>query len=149
MILRPGTFLQDRYEILDKIGSGGMSDVYKALCHKLKRQVAIKVLKEEFSSDSGFVSKFKMEAQAAARLSHPNIVNVYDVVDEGTLHYIVMELIEGITLKNYILKRLSRTARRPSGSPSRWRRGSQPPMSRESFTGISSRRISLSRGTER
>ena len=67
MILRPGTFLQDRYEILDKIGSGGMSDVYKALCHKLKRQVAIKVLKEEFSSDSGFVSKFKMEAQAAAR----------------------------------------------------------------------------------
>ena len=105
MILRPGTFLQDRYEILDKIGSGGMSDVYKALCHKLKRQVAIKVLKEEFSSDSGFVSKFKMEAQAAARLSHPNIVNVYDVVDEGTLHYIVMELIEGITLKNYILKK--------------------------------------------
>lgn len=105
MILRPGAFLQDRYEILDKIGSGGMSDVYKALCHKLKRQVAIKVLKEEFSSDSGFVSKFKMEAQAAARLSHPNIVNVYDVVDEGTLHYIVMELIEGITLKNYIMKK--------------------------------------------
>lgn len=105
MILRPGTFLQDRYEILDQIGSGGMSDVYKALCHKLKRQVAIKVLKEEFSSDSSFVSKFKMEAQAAARLSHPNIVNVYDVVDEGTLHYIVMELIEGITLKNYIRKK--------------------------------------------
>lgn len=105
MILRPGTFLQDRYEILDKIGSGGMSDVYKALCHKLKRQVAIKVLKEEFSSDSGFVSKFKMEAQAAARLSHPNIVNVYDVVDEGTLHYIVMELIEGITLKQYLQRK--------------------------------------------
>lgn len=105
MILRPGTFLQDRYEILDKIGSGGMSDVYKAMCHKLKRQVAIKVLKEEFSSDSGFVSKFKMEAQAAARLSHPNIVNVYDVVDEGNLHYIVMEMIEGITLKNYVAKK--------------------------------------------
>ncbi|MEY8352226.1 Stk1 family PASTA domain-containing Ser/Thr kinase [Lachnospiraceae bacterium 54-53] len=105
MILRPGTFLQDRYEILDQIGSGGMSDVYKALCHKLNRLVAIKVLKEEFSSDSGFVSKFKMEAQAAARLSHPNIVNIYDVVDEGNLHYIVMELIEGITLKNYISKK--------------------------------------------
>ena len=105
MILRPGTFLQDRYEILDQIGSGGMSDVYKALCHKLNRPVAIKVLKEEFSSDSGFVSKFKMEAQAAACLSHPNIVNIYDVVDEGTLHYIVMELIEGITLKNYITKK--------------------------------------------
>ncbi|WP_349948076.1 Stk1 family PASTA domain-containing Ser/Thr kinase [Lacrimispora sp. BS-2] len=105
MILRPGTFLQDRYEILDQIGSGGMSDVYKALCHKLNRPVAIKVLKEEFSLDSGFVSKFKMEAQAAARLSHPNIVNIYDVVDEGNLHYIVMELIEGITLKNYITKK--------------------------------------------
>jgi len=105
MILRPGTFLQDRYEILEQIGSGGMSDVYKALCHKLNRPVAIKVLKEEFSSDSGFVSKFKMEAQAAARLSHPNIVNIYDVVDEVDLHYIVMELIEGITLKNYIIKK--------------------------------------------
>ncbi|MFT4106528.1 MAG: Stk1 family PASTA domain-containing Ser/Thr kinase [Lacrimispora sp.] len=105
MILRPGAFLQDRYEILEQIGSGGMSDVYKALCHKLDRPVAIKVLKEEFSSDSGFVSKFKMEAQAAARLSHPNIVNVYDVVDDGDLHYIVMELIEGITLKNYISKK--------------------------------------------
>ncbi len=105
MILRPGTFLQDRYEILEQIGSGGMSDVYKALCHKLNRLVAIKVLKEEFSSDSNFVSKFKMEAQSAARLSHPNIVNIYDVVDEGDLHFIVMELIEGITLKNYIVKK--------------------------------------------
>ncbi|WP_394522195.1 Stk1 family PASTA domain-containing Ser/Thr kinase [Lacrimispora sp. JR3] len=105
MILRPGTFLQERYEILEQIGSGGMSNVFKALCHKLNRLVAIKLLKEEFSSDSGFVSKFKMEAQAAARLSHPNIVNIYDVVDEGNLHYIVMELIEGITLKNYISKK--------------------------------------------
>ncbi len=105
MILRPGTFLQDRYEILEQIGSGGMSDVYKALCHKLNRLVAIKVLKEEFSSDSNFVGKFKVEAQSAARLSHPNIVNIYDVVDEGDLHFIVMELIEGITLKNYIMKK--------------------------------------------
>lgn len=102
MTLRPGVYLQDRYEIIDQIGSGGMSTVYKAKCHKLNRLVAIKVLKEEFSSDSNFVSKFKMEAQAAAGLAHPNIVSVYDVVDEGSLHYIVMELIEGITLKTYI-----------------------------------------------
>ena len=104
-MLNPGTYLQDRYEILGRIGSGGMSVVYKAKCHTLDRLVAIKVLKEEFASDENFVSKFKMEAQAAARLSHPNIVNVYDVVDEGDLHYIVMELIEGNTLKNYIEKK--------------------------------------------
>ena len=105
MMLRPGTFLQDRYEILEQIGSGGMSVVYKAKCHKLNRLVAIKVLKEEFCNDSNFVSKFKMEAQAAAGLSHPNIVSVYDVIDEGKIHYIVMELIEGITLKSYIAKK--------------------------------------------
>ena len=104
-MLRAGTVLQDRYEILEKIGSGGMSDVYRAKCHKLDRMVAIKVLKEEFCSDASFVEKFKMEAQAAARLSHPSIVNVYDVVDEGDFHYIVMELVEGITLKSYILKK--------------------------------------------
>ena len=104
-MLNPGTYLQGRYEILEKIGSGGMSVVYKAKCHTLNRLVAIKVLKEEFALDENFVSKFKMEAQAAARLSHPNIVNVYDVVDEENLHYIVMELIEGITLKSYIEKK--------------------------------------------
>ena len=104
-MLNPGTYLQGRYEILEKIGSGGMSVVYKAKCHTLNRLVAIKVLKEEFASDENFVSKFKMEAQAAAQLSHPNIVNVYDVVDEENLHYIVMELIEGITLKSYIEKK--------------------------------------------
>ena len=102
MILKPGIFLQGRYEILEKIGSGGMSDVYKAKDHKLNRLVAIKVLKEEFGTDETFVSKFKMEAQAAAGLSHPNIVNVYDVMDEENIHYIVMELVEGITLKSYI-----------------------------------------------
>ena len=89
-MLRPGTFLQDRYEIIERIGSGGMSDVYKAKCHKLNRMVAIKVLKEEFCSDANFIAKFKMEAQSAAGLAHPNIVSVYDVVDEGSLHYIVM-----------------------------------------------------------
>ena len=104
-MLRTGVYLQGRYEILGLIGSGGMSDVYKAKCHKLNRLVAVKVLKEEFSNDESFLGKFQMEAQAAARLSHPNIVNVYDVIDEGSIHCIVMELIEGITLKSYIAKK--------------------------------------------
>ena len=104
-MLRAGMYLQNRYEILELIGSGGMSDVYKAKCHTLDRLVAIKVLKEEFSDDANFVAKFKMEAQAAAGLSHPNIVSVYDVVDDDPLHYIVMELVEGITLKSYINKK--------------------------------------------
>jgi len=101
-MLKIGMFLGNRYEIMGKIGSGGMSDVYKAKCHKLNRNVAIKVLKAEFSSDQSFVSKFRMEAQSAACLSHPNIVNIYDVGEEAGIHYIVMELIEGITLKKYI-----------------------------------------------
>lgn len=105
MMLKPGEYLQERYEILALIGAGGMSEVYQAKCHTLNRLVAVKVLKEEYSQDSNFVSKFKMEAQAAAGLSHPNIVGVYDVVDEGDLHYIVMELVEGITLKSYITKK--------------------------------------------
>ena len=104
-MLRKGMFISDRYEIIDKVGSGGMSDVYKAKCHKLNRFVAIKVLKQEFSEDTNFVSKFKVEAQNAAGLSHPNIVNVYDVGEDGGMHYIVMELIEGITLKKYIEKK--------------------------------------------
>ncbi|MBQ7797039.1 MAG: Stk1 family PASTA domain-containing Ser/Thr kinase [Lachnospiraceae bacterium] len=105
MMLSIGTMLQDRYEILERIGYGVMSDVYKAKCHKLNRLVAIKVLKAEYTSDAGFVSKFKMEAQAAAGLSHPNIVNIYDVVDEDDIHCIVMELVEGITLKSYSAKK--------------------------------------------
>ncbi len=98
-------FLADRYEILDPVGAGGMSDVYKALDHKLNRPVAIKVLKENLSADKTFVSKFKAEAQSAAGLIHPNIVNVYDVNEENGMHYIVMELVEGVTLKKYIEKR--------------------------------------------
>ncbi len=101
-MLRMGMFLGNRYEIIGKIGSGGMSDVYKAKCHKLNRFVAIKVLKQEFHSDQNFVSKFRMEAQSAACLSHPSIVNIYDVGEENGIYYIVMELIEGITLKKYI-----------------------------------------------
>lgn len=94
--------ISDRYEIIEKVGSGGMADVYKAKCHRLNRYVAIKVLKPEFSSDRSFVNKFRGEAQSAAGLSHPNIVNVYDVGDDDGLHYIVMELVEGITLKKFI-----------------------------------------------
>ena len=101
-MLRAGMFLGGRYEILEWIGSGGMSDVYKAKCHKLNRYVAVKVLKREYINDTTFVSKFQAEAEAAACLTHPNIVNVYDVGREGDIYYIVMELAEGITLKQYI-----------------------------------------------
>ncbi len=100
-----GMLIGDRYEILDKIGTGGMSDVYKAKDHKLNRFVAVKVLKQEFNENTNFVSKFRTEAQAAAGLMHPNIVNVYDVGEEDGIYYIVMELVEGITLKNYIEKK--------------------------------------------
>ncbi len=101
-MLKPGMIIGDRYEIIDKVGSGGMADVYKAKDQRLNRYVAIKVLKPEYSSDRSFVNKFRGEAQSAAGLSHPNIVNVYDVGDDGSLHYIVMELVEGITLKRFI-----------------------------------------------
>ena len=104
-MLREGMFIAERYEILERIGSGGMSDVYKAKCHKLNRYVAIKVLKPEYSEDKTFVSKFRAEAQAAAGLMHANIVNVYDVGEENGIYYIVMELVEGITLKKYIEKK--------------------------------------------
>jgi serine/threonine-protein kinase len=105
MMVKIGMIIGDRYEILEKIGTGGMSDVYKAKCHKLNRFVAIKVLKQEFSENANFVSKFRIEAQAAAGLTHPNIVNVYDVGEENGIYYIVMELVEGITLKKYIEKK--------------------------------------------
>ncbi|NLK99703.1 MAG: Stk1 family PASTA domain-containing Ser/Thr kinase [Clostridiales bacterium] len=101
-MLKPGMFISDRYEIIDSVGSGGMADVYKAKDERLNRFVAIKVLKPEYSSDKSFVNKFRGEAQSVAGLSHPNIVNVYDVGDDGGLHYIVMELVEGITLKRFI-----------------------------------------------
>jgi len=104
-MIKIGMMIGDRYEILEKIGTGGMSDVYKAKCHKLNRFVAVKVLKQEFGENENFVSKFRIEAQAAAGLMHPNIVNVYDVGEENGIHYIVMELVEGITLKRYIEKK--------------------------------------------
>ncbi|MCM1045076.1 MAG: Stk1 family PASTA domain-containing Ser/Thr kinase [Candidatus Gastranaerophilales bacterium] len=104
-MVKIGMMISERYEILEKIGTGGMSDVYKGKDHKLNRFVAVKVLKQEFSENENFVSKFRIEAQAAAGLMHPNIVNVYDVGEESGMHYIVMELVEGITLKKYIEKK--------------------------------------------
>ncbi len=104
-MVKIGMMVADRYEVLDKVGAGGMSDVYRAKDHKLNRFVAIKVLKQEFSENTEFRSKFRMEAQAAAGLMHPNIVNVYDVGEESGFSYIVMELVEGITLKKYIEKK--------------------------------------------
>ena len=101
-MLKEGVILGERYEIISRIGSGGMADVYKAKDHKLNRMVAVKVLKPEFREDKTFIRKFRTEAQAAAGLSHPNIVNVYDVGEDRGVYYIVMELVEGITLKDYI-----------------------------------------------
>ena len=97
-----GKVLASRYEILEKIGEGGMAIVYKARCKLLNRFVAIKVLKQEYASDELFVRRFKAEAQSAAALTHPNIVSVYDVGQEidGNINYIVMELLETKTLKD-------------------------------------------------
>ena len=104
-MLNVGVIVGDRYEIVSKVGSGGMADVYKAKDHKLNRFVAMKVMKPEFSSDTNFISKFQREAQAAAGLAHPNVVNVFDVGEDQGVNYIVMELVEGITLKEYISKK--------------------------------------------
>ena len=97
-----GRLIGNRYEILEKIGNGGMATVYKARCHVLNRNVAVKVLKEEFTTDAEFVKRFNIEAQSAASLSHPNIVSIYDVGNEGDIYYIVMELVQGKTLKEII-----------------------------------------------
>ena len=104
-MLEIGMTIAERYEIVGKVGAGGMSDVYKAKDTILGRYVAIKVLKHEYSEDRTFVTKFRTEAQSAAALEHPNIVNIYDVGSEKGLHYIVMEYVEGITLKTYIEKK--------------------------------------------
>lgn len=104
-MVKDGIFLGKRYEVLSKIGAGGMADVYKGKDHMLNRYVAIKVLKKEFKEDENFVRKFRSEAQAAAGLIHPNVVNVYDVGEDCGLYYMVMELVEGITLKEYIDKK--------------------------------------------
>lgn len=100
-----GKMLDNRYELLEVIGSGGMSVVYKAKCHRLNRMVAVKILRSEFLEDADFRRRFRDESQAVAMLSHPNIVSVYDVSRSGDMEYIVMELIDGITLKQYMEKR--------------------------------------------
>ena len=100
-----GKILGNRYEILEKIGTGGMATVYKAKCKVLNRKVAIKILKDEFANDAEFIKRFQIEAQSAASLSHQNIVSIFDVGKEGTMHYIVMELIEGKTLKEIITEK--------------------------------------------
>ncbi len=104
MLIR-GSYISDRYEVLDRVGSGGMSDVYKARDHILGRDVAVKVLKQEFADDVNFVAKFRTEAQSAARLESPNIVNIYDVGNADGVYFIVMEYVEGITLKTYVEKK--------------------------------------------
>ena len=104
-MIKPGMFIGERYEIIEKIGTGGMADVYRAKDQRLNRFVAIKILKTEYSNDKNFVTKFRGEAQSCAGLTHPNIVGVFDVGDDGELHYIVMELVEGITLKRFIEKK--------------------------------------------
>ncbi len=109
MTIQKGMYIENRYEILGKIGSGGMSDVYKARCHKLNRYVAIKFLKPEYCEDKNFVKNFQIEAQSAAALLHPNVVSVYDVNQVSGIYYIVMEYVDGITLKKYI----SRNGRLP------------------------------------
>lgn len=97
-----GTMIAERYEVIEKVGTGGMADVYRAKDHRLNRFVAVKVLKNEYSEDTKFVAKFRQEAQAIACLSHPNIVGVYDVGEENDMHFFVMEFVDGITLKKYI-----------------------------------------------
>ena len=100
-----GKMLDNRYEILERIGTGGMAIVYKAKCHRLNRLVAIKILKSDLAQNEEFRRRFNAESQAVAQLSHPNIVSVYDVSRGGDMEYIVMELIDGITLKQYMEKR--------------------------------------------
>lgn len=99
-----GRLLGNRYEIIEKIGNGGMAKVYKAKCHVLNRYVAVKILRDEFTTDQEFIKRFEVEAQSAASIVHPNIVSVYDVGNEGNLYYIVMELIQGKTLKEIIIE---------------------------------------------
>ncbi len=110
-MIKNGSVLAGRYEILEKIGSGGMADVYKASDRKMKREVAVKVLKQGLTEDSDYIKRFQSEGQAAASLSNPNIISVYDVGNEGSTYYIVMELINGITLKEYVRRKGMLTAR--------------------------------------
>ena len=97
-----GTVLGGRYELLELIGTGGMADVYKARCVLLNRIVAVKILKKDLEGGEEFLQRFNVEAQSAARITHPNIVSIFDIGEENEMHYIVMEYVDGITLKKYI-----------------------------------------------
>ena len=130
--------------ILDKIGTGGMSDVYKAKDHILGREVAVKVLKQEFAEDVTFVTKFRSEAQSAAGLEHANIVNIYDVGSENGMYYIVMEYVEGITLKTYIEKKGQLNFKEAISIAIQVGRGIEAAHNKALSIGISSHRISLS-----
>lgn len=141
-MLKVGMFIQNRYEIISKIGSGGMADVYKAKDHKLNRFVAVKVMKKEFRDDKQFISKFRVEAQSAAGLAHANIVNIYDVGEEAGIYYIVMELVEGITLKEYIKTRVVCRYGRRQALRFRFRQAWRRHTTMELSIVISSRRIS-------
>ena len=134
-MVKDGIVLGKRYAVLSKIGAGGMADVYKGRDQMLNRYVAIKVLKKQYKEDENFVRKFRSEAQAAAGLMHPNIVNVYDVGEDRGLNYMVMELVEGITLKEYI-ERKGRSVLQSRCAVVSVRR-----MHQELSTVISSRRI--------
>ena len=148
-MIKEGVFLGKRYEILGRIGSGGMADVYKGKDHKLNRFVAIKVLKSTYRSDETFIKKFLSEAQAAAGLMHPNVVNVYDVGQDRGLYYMVMELVEGITLKDYIEKKGKLSAKETISISIQMVTGIQAAHNCHIFTGILSRRISLFAKMER
>ena len=137
-----GTLLDNRYEILEVIGTGGMAVVYKARCNRLNRLVAIKVLKRELSQDEEFRRRFHAESQAVAMLSHPNIVSVYDVSHSNNLDYIVMELIEGITLKQYLEQMADSTGARRCIFPRRLPRHSSMRIRAASSTATSSPTIS-------
>ena len=137
-----GQMLDDRYEILEIIGSGGMSVVYKAMCHKLHRYVAVKILRDEMAADAELKNRFQAEAHAVAMLSQPNIVSVYDVGHSGETEYIVMELIEGITLKQYMKSTVYSAPRRRCTTPRRSARRCSTRTPTASSTGTSSRRTS-------
>ena len=143
-----GKLLDNRYEILEQIGMGGMARVFRALDHRLNRQVAVKVLRDDLAEDAELRRRFHEESQAVAMLSHPNIVAVYDVSRSSDLEYIVMELIDGITLKQYMQKKGNKLncGRLSTSSPRLSRRWAMPTAGGSS-TGTSSPTISWSCGT--
>ena len=143
-----GKLLDNRYEILERIGMGGMAVVYKTRDHRLNRLVAVKILKPDLAQDADFRRRFNAESQAVAQLSHPNIVSVYDVSKGGDIEYIVMELIDGITLKQYMEKRGRLNWRSPCTLSRRFCGAFPTPTAGELSTGTSSPKTSWSCGME-